>query len=236
MTRSATFAVMWLALVLPACGSGPGTSTGGSGGVGASSGGTGGHGGTSGTGGHGGASGTGDAAGAQGTAGHGGSGGAGGAGGGGGSKVTDAGIPADAKTCTPVNANFDCPEHFACDSQLHYCTDRCSDTQPCHGGCCANGLCQSGLDDGACGQDGTACVACNALDPGPKCEMATTVDSPTRPGGYCGCASATDCTATGARTQCQSASSQKRCCAPTNATCGTATDCCSGVCAIGTCG
>ena len=71
---------------------------------------------------------------------------------------------------------------------------------------------------------------------GPKCVMATTVDSPTRPGGYCGCTSATDCTATGSRTQCQSASSKKRCCAPTSATCATATDCCSGVCAIGTCG
>jgi hypothetical protein len=225
MTRSATFAVMWLAIVLPACGSGPGTSTGGSGGVGASSGATGGHGGASGTGG---------AAGATGTGGNGGTSGA--SGGGGGSHVVDAGIPADAKSCTPVNANFDCPEHLACDAQLHYCTNRCSDTQPCHGGCCANGLCQSGLDDGACGQDGTACVSCNALDPGPKCEMATTVDSPTHPGGYCGCASATDCTATGSRTQCQSASSQKRCCAPTNATCGAASDCCSGVCAIGTCG
>ncbi len=234
MTRSATFAVMWLALVLPACGSGPGTSNGGSGGTGASSGGSNGHGGSPATGGRGGATGTGGSAGAPGTAGHSGTGG--GSGGGGGSHVVDAGVPADAKSCTPVNANFDCPEHLACDSQLHYCTNRCSATQPCHGGCCANGLCQSGLDDGACGQDGTACVSCNALDPGPKCEMATTVDSPTRPGGYCGCASATDCTATGSRTQCQPASSQKRCCAPTNATCGTATDCCSGVCAIGTCG
>jgi hypothetical protein len=230
MTKSATFAVILLTLVLPACGSGTGTPTGGSGGAGASSGGSTGHGGSSGTGGRGGATGTGGASGAPGTAGHAGIVGAGG------SKVTDAGIPADAKSCTPVNANFDCPEHLACDAQLHYCTNRCSDTQPCHGGCCANGLCQSGLDDGACGQDGTACGSCSALDPGPKCVMATTVDSPTRPGGYCGCASASDCTATGSRTMCQSASSQKRCCAPTNATCGTASDCCSGVCAIGTCG
>jgi hypothetical protein len=235
MTRLGTLAMMCWALVLPACGSGPGTSTGGSGGAGASSGGATGQGGSSATGGRGGASGTGGAAGASGTAGHGGA-GSGGRGGAGGSNVVDAGIPADAKSCTPVNANFDCPEHLACDSQLHYCTNRCSATQPCHGGCCKNGLCQSGLDDGACGQDGTACISCNALEPGPKCEMATTVDSPTRPGGYCGCASATDCTATGSRTQCQSAASQKRCCAPTNATCATATDCCGGVCAIGTCG
>jgi len=230
MTKSGTLAVMWLAFVLPACGSGPGTSTGGSGGAGAASGGSTGHGGSPATG----AAGTGGTAGTRGVAGHGGT--AGGREGAGGSNVVDAGIPTDAKTCTPVNANFDCPEHFACDAQLHYCTTRCSATQPCHGGCCADGLCQSGLDDGACGQDGTACASCNALDPGPKCVMATTVDSPTRPGGYCGCASATDCTATGSRTQCQSASSQKRCCAPTNATCGTATDCCGGVCAIGTCG
>ena len=232
--RSGTLAVVWLALVLLACGSGPGTSNGGSGGAGVSSGGSNGQGGSPATGGRGGVSGTGGAAGANGTGGHGGT--AGASGGGAGSHIVDAGVPADAKSCTPVNANFDCAEHLACDSQLHYCTNRCSDTQPCHGGCCANGLCQSGLDDGACGQDGTACVSCNTLDPGPKCEMATTVDSPTRPGGYCGCASATDCTATGSRTQCQSASSQKRCCAPTNAACGTATDCCSGVCAIGTCG
>jgi hypothetical protein len=213
---------------------------------GGGSGGAGGTGGASGTGGTGGSSvGQGGAAGSRGGAGgRGGSSGSGGTIGSGGSGTgglagsgsIDAG-GSDAAPCSPDNYLFDCPEHFACDATTLRCTTKCSDSQPCRGGCCSAGTCQPGTEATACGHDGKQCNSCSALDDGPLCLAWPYTDSPTRPGGYCACMTSTDCTASFNNVCQPELTLTKRCCHPTGAACSStnARACCSGVCA-GTCG
>jgi len=221
-----------LALAGAGCGGG---SSGGHGGASATAG-TGGassgHGGSAGTGGRGGTTGTGGTA----------LGGASGTGGSGVDASVDAppdGGDSDAAVCSPDNYLFDCPEHFACDATTLRCTTKCSSTQPCRGGCCKGGTCQPGTEMTACGHDGMACGGCSAgLGDGPLCLPWPYNDSPTRPGGYCGCSTSTDCTSPTSNVCQPELTLTKRCCAPSNSSCSTVNPrgCCSGVCAAGTCG
>lgn len=174
----------------------------------------------------------------------GGPGGSGGtSGGGGGGSTTDGparDVPSsidaesDAKRCTPINANFDCPEYTACDPATMRCTTKCSPTLLCHGGCCLKGTCVMGLDDSACGREGRACSGCTSDSSGRKCLMYPDQDSPSRPGGHCSCSDATDCPSA-TKNLCETKFGVRRCCAPTNASCGIAEDCCSQGCIFGAC-
>jgi hypothetical protein len=171
-----------------------------------------------------------------GTTGGGGSGGSGSGGSAGSGSMPDGG-GSDAAPCSPDNYLFDCPEHSACDATTLRCTTKCSDSQPCRGGCCSGGTCQPGTEATACGHDGMLCSSCSALDDGPLCLPWPYTDSPTRPGGYCACMTSTDCTASFNNVCQPELTLTKRCCHPTGAACspGNARACCSGVCA-GTCG
>jgi hypothetical protein len=232
--------VLTVGVVVTMGGAGAGCGGGSSGGTGGASarGGTGGVSGTGGPGGGtGGASGTGGSL--AGSAGRGG--GAGGTGGAAGGAV-DAGFDggdSDAAVCSPSNYLFDCPEHFACDATTLRCTTKCSDAQPCRGGCCKGGTCQIGTEMNACGHDGMTCTTCSAgLEDGPLCLPWPYTDSPTRPGGYCGCMTSTDCTDPFSNVCQPELTLTRRCCSPANTSCSVSypRGCCSGVCAAGTCG
>lgn len=79
------------------------------------------------------------------------------------------------------NAASDCPSHAACDPQSKRCTNHCTATSPCNGGCCDAhlGTCQPGTWAADCGIDGGACITCTGVcHPGSRCVAAT---------GTCGC-------------------------------------------------
>jgi hypothetical protein len=145
----------------------------------------------------------------------------------------------DAPPCSPSNYLFDCDAYFACDGQTLRCTKRCSSSQPCHGGCCRNGMCQLGTDQTACGHEGMSCGDCTSSllggATGSRCKTYPTMDSPPLPGGYCSCNDVNDCP-TSQTYMCVTQFGTSRCCLATNATCSRAADCCSGVCAVGRCG
>ncbi len=194
-----------------------------------------------------GAAGAGGTTGANGTGGTpAGSGGGSGTGGTGGAVVdSGADVPAavdadpDAPPCSPTNYLFDCAEYFACDSQALRCTKRCSSSQPCHGGCCKDGMCQLGTEQTACGHEGASCGNCTSSllggATGSRCRIYPTMDSPPLPGGYCSCNDVSDCP-TSQPHMCVTQFGTSRCCFATNASCSRAADCCSGVCAVGRCG
>jgi hypothetical protein len=141
----------------------------------------------------------------------------------------------DAKSCTPANANFDCPVYTACDPVTRRCTSKCSPTQPCHGGCCLNGTCVMGLADTTCGREGRACTSCTSATSGRRCLMYPDQDSPSRPGGHCSCNDAADCPSA-IKNRCETTFGVRRCCAPAGASCSVAEDCCSQGCVFGQCG
>ena len=147
--------------------------------------------------------------------------------------AADAGADSDAAPCT--DQGFDCPEYFACDQVTRRCTTQCSSAQPCHGGCCAAGSCQPGVAADACGRDGLQCRGCANAPEGSKCLVYPDQDSPSRPGGYCGCGAGADCPVA-PRTTCAPKNNLELCCTPTNAACSSAAACCSGVCGGNVCG
>jgi hypothetical protein len=63
--------------------------------------------------------------------------------------------------CSGCSTSADCPATQACDSNTHVCTS-CGATALCNGGCCLNGVCVDGGDNGACGVGGGKCHACLA--------------------------------------------------------------------------
>ena len=135
------------------------------------------------------------------------------------------------------NYLFDCPEHFACDATTLRCTTKCSDRQPCRGGCCSGGTCQPGTDTNACGHDGMSCESCSPTGDGPLCLVWPYNDYPTRPGGYCACMTSTDCTSSFNNVCQRELTLTRRCCQPSGTGCSTVYPraCCSGVC-DGACG
>ncbi len=134
-------------------------------------------------------------------------------------------VAQNGKTACGCLAPSDCAVGQACDPATHTCGAKCSQMNPCNGGCCSaaqNGTCQVGSDGGACGATGGVCVNCALAAGGKVCK-------PVAGGGQCGCDSLGDC---------PPASS-----ACTNGTCDTScspqkpcqSGCCSnGTCAIGT--
>lgn len=59
----------------------------------------------------------------------------------------------------------DCPPGEACNPTTGICSTSCAGGLVCHGGCCDGQHCTSGDVAGACGRNGTACVACSGATP-----------------------------------------------------------------------
>ncbi len=119
-------------------------------------------------------------------------------------------------------SSADCNEQQACDLATMLCTDKCSKTQPCRGGCCdlASGTCVAGTSITACGgviaTHSVVCTNCKTSVVGGLCG-AGTGNFVT----YCGaCSTPADCapaaTCVGAR-----------CCLPTGTNASIPGDCCS---------
>ncbi|MDB4995945.1 MAG: hypothetical protein JWM74_3377 [Myxococcaceae bacterium] len=108
-------------------------------------------------------------------------------------------------TCTDCSKNFtgkacmgdgkcgcntaaDCGAGYACDTTTHACTQACSATSACNGGCCdmTTSKCTGGYQTATCGKSGAACTSCVGAAAGPSCISST---------GSCGCSSYTDCPA-----------------------------------------
>ena len=75
---------------------------------------------------------------------------------------------------TPANCSTatDCALGQACDLTANKCTPQCGSAQQsgCNSGCCLGGLCTPGVDDQACGSNGSTCVDCSAsCSNGPAC-------------------------------------------------------------------
>jgi hypothetical protein len=79
--------------------------------------------------------------------------------------------------------NNECPNNAAgCLMNTKLCNFMCSMQAPCQAGCCANGGCQPGTSNTACGANGS-CVDCTMSNTGHVCRANLT----------CGCNTAADC-------------------------------------------
>jgi hypothetical protein len=102
----------------------------------------------------------------------------------------DCTLDADGHACVSggcgCNSASDCPGGTACDTTTNKCTNQCSATQPCNGGCCSSGQCVAGTTLGVCGDSGGLCADCNTSSMGALCLA-------TGGGGSCGCNNTGDC-------------------------------------------
>lgn len=129
----------------------------------------------------------------------------------------------------------DCAVGKACDTKTHICTDACSATQLCNGGCCSGTKCAAGDTVAACLFGSYAfnangmCTACGAAARGTQC-------LPFGAGLHtCGCTADAQCGG-GKVCKYKGLNSTNACCVPKDGFSGSAGGCCSGVSLNNICG